>query len=558
MKKYLTWLIRVFICLCISSCQDTTHMNKQETEIENESSVSYNAFLYSDGSMSGVISSDSFGFSVSKYTDNADRRLEERVFEPLYLNLSKHEYESYSKWICSHEVEYVYSDLYNIEYVYKNINNYRKQMDKQHKLHKDLITTIDNIPTKELIYQKLMNNSNEYLKTHREYNPLNHSYLDTIAEILSRMIKNNYSNLNQNDIQRIYCMLNDVKAVSIDSTDFTVNDLKQIYNARVTDDAVIILDPEMMKQLRGNHIEERTIAHEVVHLLQRMCPDHKIEGLTQIGNSLYVEEFDNTGEVNSLHFQWLYEATAEQMSMKAYKANVPLVYTNMVGYLSTLNLITLLSDKYDENSIAVSQLSNNPNKMYDLFDIQTEQEKIEIIRMLYSICYIQSEREDFTSAYEAKYGNIDGLQTTIKKEMKESIVQTMTKYFYNNLAKCIVNNQVTLQDVFYLINVFESSLNRHIIYDDHERYAYNDEAIVFYLESQNRFFKMLAKENNYTFEDITQQFDEYALVKRNGNEFQRNYQFFWLSDNEKEYIEWLLTTNINHLTINIRTEYKNI
>ena len=118
--------------------------------------------------------------------------------------------------------------------------------------------------------------------------------------------------------------------------------INQIYNARVTDEAVVMLDTEMIGQLRGSQTMERTIAHEVAHLFQRMCPDHKISGLTQIGGSQYVENFDNTGEVNSLHFQWLYEAAAEQMSMNEFDAKSRLVYKNMVGYLHTLDLITLI------------------------------------------------------------------------------------------------------------------------------------------------------------------------------------------------------------------------
>ena len=79
--------------------------------------------------------------------------------------------------------------------------------------------------------------------------------------------------------------------------------------------------------------------------------------------------------------------------------------------------------------------------------------------MLYSICYIQNDREDFEQAYEKKYGSIQDRRNIVKREMKQSVAKTMTKYFYRNLAERIAHSQVDLQDVFYLMNVFEAALN---------------------------------------------------------------------------------------------------
>ncbi len=513
---------------------------------------SYNAYLYSTGSLSSVIPTDNFGFAMSAYTNNADRRLEVGNFVPINIKLTSANYNSFVKWVDSKDVRYVYADLYNIDNVYANINQYSNQVSKQDHQHTDLITSVNKIPTVEQVYNKLVSNSNEYMRTHPGYYTLDSNYTRLIAEILVNMVKDNYDDLSKEDITRIYCMLNDVKAVGIDSTDFAVNELKQIYNARVTDEAVVMLDTEMISELKGSQTMERTIAHEVAHLFQRMCPDHKIVGLTQIGNSQYVENFDNTGEANSLHFQWLYEAAAEQMSMDEYNAPTPLVYKNMVGYLHTLDLITLIRPNYDENSIATSQMSTDPNKIYEVFGAKTQEEKEEIAHMLYSICYIQTERDDFVTVYEKANGSIEGKETTVKKIMKESIAQTMTKYFYKNLAERVHNGSVTLQDAFYLINTFESALNLHIVYDDATRYEYNDESIKFYLETQDKFFSMIAQDSGLTFEEVTEKFNNYSLIIKTDSGYQRNYSFTWLDQDEKDYIGTVLTTNIGNLTTNIR------
>lgn len=513
---------------------------------------SFNAYLYSTGSLSSTIGMDNFGFGMSAYTNNADRRLEVGNFSPITIKLSGTNYNEFVRWVDSKDVKYVYADLYNIDNVYSNISQYQSTISNQQHQHTDLITSVSKIPTVDEVYNKLVSNSNEFIRTHKGYYSLSSEYTRMIAQILVNMVKDNYSQLSKTDITRIYCMLNDVTTVGIDSSDFGVNELKQIYNARVTDEAVVMLDTEMIGQLKGNQTIERTIAHEVAHLFQRMCPDHKISGLTQIGGSQYVENFDNTGEANSLHFQWLYEAAAEQMSMNEYDAKTPLVYKNMVGYLHTLDLITLIRPNYDETSIAVSQMSTNPDKIYEVFGAKTEEEKREIAHMLYSICYIQTERDDFVTVYEKSYGSIQGKETTVKKIMKESVAQTMTKYFYKNLAERVHNGSVSLQDAFYLINTFESALNLHIVYDDAERVEYNDESIKFYIETQNKFFQMIAQDSGMTYDEIVEKFGNYALIIKTDSGYQRNCQFNWLDQDEKDYVATMLTTNINSLTYNIR------
>ncbi len=531
---------------------DNGSSNNHQQEQTGEVGNSYNAYLYSTGSLSSVIAPDNFGFAMSKYTDNADRRLQVGNFVPIHIKLNGTHYNEFVNWVDSKDVTYVYADLYNINNVYQDIKPYSSQISNQKHQHTDLITSVNKIPTVDQVYNKISTNSSNFLKSHPGYYSLSSEYTRLISEILVNMVTDNYDKLSKDDITRIYCMLNDVTAVGIDSTDFGVNELKQIYNARVTDDAVVMLDTEMIKELPGTQAVEKTIAHEVAHLFQRMCPDHKIVGLTQIGNSQYVENYDNTGEANSLHFQWLYEAAAEQMSMNEYDAKTPLVYKNMVGYLRTLDLITLIRPGYEENSIAASQMSTNPNKIYEVFGAKTQEEKDEITHMLYSICYIQTERDDFVTVYEKKYGEIEGQETTVKKIMKESVAQTMTKYFYKNLAERVHNGDVTLQDAFYLINTFEASLNLHIVYDEAERYEYNDESITFYIETQNKFFNYIAQDSGLTPEDIENKFNEYSLIIKTDQGYQRNYSFTWLDQDEKDYIGTVLTTNIQSLTTNIR------
>ena len=389
---------------------------------------SNNYLLYAQNSgLSTTIGTDLFGYGESKNNDNADRRVQEGPFKAIDVNLSASNYNKFTGAIMSKKVIYKYSDLYGIDAAISEANKYTSKTETQKHQHTDLICNINKIPSKDVLRDKIQSNTSEYLRNNPHLFELDSSYMDLLVDILVETLEQNYDQLSTEDKTRIYCMLNDIKLVGVNSADFTTNDLKQMYNARVTDEGVVMIDPEIMKQLRGKNTVEKTVAHEVGHLFQRMCPDHVIAGYTQIGNSQFFDSFENTNKPNSLHFQWLYEATAEQMSMNLYNSRTPLVYANMVGYLRTLDLITLIRPGYEENSIAASQMSTNPNKIYELFGAKTADEKREVINLLYSICYIQNEREDFVAAYESKYGDMPSDDTTIKIEMKNGVAQTMTK-----------------------------------------------------------------------------------------------------------------------------------
>lgn len=520
-------------------------------EIEGES-LNYRLYANKYNSLSSVIPTDAFGMLSSKNNNNADRRLERGEYQGIDINLTKESYNTFAKWVNSKDVTYVYADLYDINRIIDYIDDYENEVLAQSSQHTDLITSIDKIPTPLELENVITKNTSNFMRNNKGYYAVDSTYVKMISNIFVDIIIEYHDKLSEEDLTRLYCMLNDIVLVGIDSMDFTVNDLKTGYNARVTEDGVIMLDIDQMKNIHGENTIERTLAHEIFHIFQRMCKDHQIEGMTQIGNSQYVEQAEKDGYANSLHFQWLYEAGAEKMSMKLYDADSPLVYKNMVGYLNTLDLITLIRPGYEEDSIELSQLSTNPSAIYEVFGATTNEEKKEIAHMLFSICYIQNDREDFVTIYEKNHGEIEGKETTIKRIMKDSVVKTMTKYFYKNLAERVANADVTLQDAFYLINVFESSLSGHLIYDDASRYELNESSINFYVEIQNEFFKYIAQDSGFTYDDIVKQFGEFALVIKNEGLYSRNNSFTWLTEEEKEFIGKVLTTNISNVTINIR------
>lgn len=178
---------------------------------------------------------------------------------------------------------------------------------------------------------------------------------------------------------------------------------------------------------------------------------------------------------------------------------------------------------------------------------------------MYSIDYLQIEREDLEEEYENETGNTFESRLQVKYEMKKSICVTLAKYFYKNLAERIKNDNVTLEDIFYLINVFESDLNTHILYDEAYDESIKKENIYFleeYITIQDNFFRMLASSNNLDENEIVDLFNSYAMViQGEDGTYRRNVGLNWLEDTEREFIFNLLTKNITSFTNNIRNMY---
>lgn len=539
-----------------SNIQNSTDsQDNSNSYSDNTHGLSYNAFLYSSKRrLSDSVSANDYGLDSSKNTDNADRRLQNDPYQNTSIDLTQEHLGDFVKVVNNENITYKYADLYDIDNALEAVNSYNSEIDNQVNLYNDLICNIDEIPSPSLLVDKINNNNRVYLAANSNFDSISNEYVNIVANAIVDYLNNYHDSLDEVTLKKVYSMINDVKVVGIDSSDFTKNSIRKVYNAAALDDGTIALDLKEIKKITQDKGVEKTIYHEVAHLFQRQAPDAKIDGLTQIGGSQYVESFDNTGEVNSLHYLWLYEASAELMSMDLNESKKPLVYKNMVGYLNTLDLITLIRPGYEEDSIAISQMSNDPNKIFEVMGATTNEEKVEIMYMLYSICYISDNREDFTGAYENQYGKGSLTNDTdkVKNEMRASMAKTMTKYFYRNLAERVANADVTMEDAFYLINVFESSLSRHLWYDDSSLYSMFEDTIRYYVETQDMFFQYIAQDSGYSYDDVVDRFNNFAMVYIDNGRYFRNNSFTWLDDKEKTYVGDVFTNNIKDFTVNIR------
>ena len=512
---------------------------------------SYNKYLYNVKSDLGTVFTPNMTdkFNSSKQTNNADRRLDENNYSNYVFNSNKEEYDKLVNVLKSYNAVYVYADLYNVDEALK-----KTSLDIDNVKHNNHFNYNRELTKSDLIKQIKLNNET-YLKEFPELYSLNDSIISEFAGYVIDELNSQKSNFNENDLKRIYCALGDLKVVGIDSADRTINPTGSIINAFLGSDGAVLIDEKQIAKITAQDGKEKTYKHEIMHIFQRTCQDQWDENYRIIGAS----ELWNDLNVNPRFWNWAYEGASESLVMHEYDSTNAVVYKNYVSYIRSLDLSLMLSNENDHLAVEHSTFNVGASHFFELFGNIDLESKKELINMMYSIDYIQTERTDFEQAYkDNKKGNIIEDYLKVKYNMKSSACLTMSKYFYLNLASAINNGNVTLNDIFYCINVFEADLNTHLSYDeksDKDIINANKMFISEYIKMQNLFFTYLSNNYNCSIEEIEEMFSTYGLIKLEDNSYRRNANLEWLNSDEQKFMADLLTHNLKSLTTNIRFLY---
>lgn len=548
---------------CTHSSNTSSLLNEVEVKTQVESAdnillepsemylTSYNRLLYARGaSLNEIIkltSDEKMG--ISKDGNNADRRLATGEYDGKNIEVTNAAYKEFNQFITSDFPIYVYAEYYNIEEALKQTGAtiYTGR-------HTHLIANIDTEITLDVLIETIETNNKEYLKENPYFTQLSEECIREFAQCILNSLNEKKALLSEDSKKRVYCELGNLKVIGFDSSNLTLNPSGNKINAQYCSDGTVVIDEKEISKLEGDMAKTRTYMHEIEHIYHRVCEDEIQSGYEIVGVSQYWDEL----AVNPLFWRWYYEAAAESSVMNSTGIQKPLVYKNFVGYLRSLDLIALINPEYKEDALERATINNNPEDLYKIFGVSTLEEKKEIISLMYSIDYLQVEREDLEEEYQKRTGDSIGPSIDVKYRMKKSICTTLAKYFYKNLAERVKNTDVTLEDIFYLINVFEADLNSHIMYDetfDQSKKEENKYFLENYIYIQDRFFDLLSSSSEYSKEEIIQMFNEYAMVIENDGVYDRNARFTWLEDSEKEFIYQMQTQNITCFTTNIRNIY---
>ena len=278
--------------------------------------------------------------------------------------------------------------------------------------------------------------------------------------------------------------LNNLKILSYSSFGYAFNE---------PSNDIIAFNLKSINRIEKDNAFERLVSHESKHFLQA----DQISDSYECGYGTgYRFSDDNTGIQN----EFLYEASAESMAMQELNDDEIFMYENALRGLNAIKSSYILSG----NALDLESLTfqNDINKLYEYFDCETEEDKMEILNMLnaYNLT------KDFPSAkdYYNKHNMNTSAQDEYIKSLSNSIAATLSKQFYKDLAEKLENNDTyLLKDVFSVVRMQEMCM----VYDMPKSSSAFYEC---YGELQNELFNDIAENMGVDYQDIKDAYMEYV------------------------------------------------
>lgn len=485
----------------------------------NNYSDYYDGYSYNSDTTTSYVG-DKYAFEILEGEDPAINK----NYPNIDVVIDFDQYNKYINYIKNIDSNYKYEDLYGIQEAIK-----RYKSNNPNVMHKNDITNGTGFLNVNVLYEKVLENNKVTLNDSSNLsncfyekipNKLVYKVCQMVVESIDDELKNN-ANINSKEV---YCLLNDLKVLGHAIT---------TANAYYNEDNVLVIDIENIEHYQ--HINgdidafRQVIRHEANHIIQSACGDNEEIGEVEIGICHKYEDL----KVNPFYWSWFIEAAAEKEMGRILNEETN-TYSAPIGYYDSLILCSILNENVNVSDVENISFEKKTDSIFKIFNATTNEEKVEIIKMMYSIEIMQSNPDDFYKVYKERYG-IDLLSNTdelekLRLELRIDILKTLSKEFYKSLSNQVLNGNLTLDTIYYLINVYESDVFIHLFYNEKARIASGVEFFDFYTELQDEFFRMLEPSLNYDFNEIVDMFNNYSMnVSYNGNVI-KNYDLTNLGD----------------------------
>lgn len=413
--------------------------------------------------------------TTDSYIDNnINDKIDEDVLDET-LNLDNDDLESIASSL--NELDYLYSDYFNIDEAFNLYSNYEEKG-----IESNFIITDNKIDSNKL-YNIVLKNNKNYLKEGTNsniYNEFSDSKILEICNVISTILN---EEINENtNIEELDNNLYNLKIL----------EYSDYYYASVTTDDVLAINTSLINTLNIKDPLKKIITHESVHLLQRGNDNLNVDGIKNTGINYKFDELS----VNPLYNQWFIEASCEKVASKYNGAEI--LYTNEMYYLDILNIISSLDGK----EIEYINFERNLNKFYEEFNCDNNISNKEIALMMYSIGFVVNDDTSFLKEYE-KENKISFDYSSVKElkdEYKNSIFTTLSKIFYYKLTNKLVNNELSIQQIFDYMQLFEVSIANLNWYP--VKYDENEYFIKEYYDLQKNLLSVISKKVNCSEEEL--------------------------------------------------------
>lgn len=419
------------------------------------------------------------------------------------VHLSDKNAEKVDVYIDKQDINFIYSDLYDVEECYKRIFT-----DFEVKEHAHSVLDERGKLNVTRFVEKIKLNNQAYCEENKIetsfYTELEDEYLTTVCQLILDTVEKVLGDNPDIDKERVYCNLGNLKV-------FYKTGMMD--NAHVTKDMVLNISNimfETISMMKGDNAGRNVIMHETMHMIQMGCACEEIENCSRrCGISLYWEDFP----LNTADWGWFFEGSAERMVCNI-TGDAPVTYEYMINYLCSLNLSVLLRDDVDAGYVEAISFYENPERLFSLFDCKDKKDYIEIIELMTTINVLQMQPDVILDAYAQKYGVDMGNSDESDKfnyTIKQDICQTFGKYFYKNLTKLLATrDDVTLNDICYLVYLFEASMDVHLVYQNAKLEGYNEEVLKYFKDVRSKLFEEIEKETAEL--DMNEYYSEYEVV----------------------------------------------
>ncbi len=480
------------VVLLVSGCGVKESTPQQSVNNSSNSYTQYDESNTHNSSNTTTTPSPSKPIEIkSDLTDAEMKLLEQQV------SINNQDSQAFASYVHGISVDYEGSEYFEINQAfqrYQSIQEYETVSSN----------FIQNGKINELaLKQQVIDNNKTYLENtqSKKYTQLDASTFNKVFSNLVDALNYNLSNTSDIDINQLDDNLTNLRIFRMTTPG----------SGATTDDGIVAVNLEDIstRQQRYPNVDylRMTVLHEGNHLVQvSSVKEREQEGYSRnLGIAYSWEDL----KINSLFYKWYVESSAEYLKNYQYgKDSLTTTYENHVQSLEMMTLATILKGNVDDTTLAKISLQSDLNKLFEIFNCQNNQDKIEVLNMMYAMEICLNQPTEFSKLYKESTG--ESLNTyKYQDSLESSIGQTLSKKFYENLASYTTGSNHSLKEIFSIISTFELEMSRLTWFSSDSCTDTNESFIKAYTDIQNYYFNLLAKSLGMSLEDLKGLYNSY-------------------------------------------------
>lgn len=378
----------------------------------------------------------------------------------------------------------------------------------------DLLTADGKIDAQKLM-QKVLENNEAVVKNGK--NQLNVFYDDLSSSELS-MLCEKVAEVTNNSLSK-----EDIKKVANTLDKFTMfKRTGSVSNAYISSDLTLVYNPiasknyEDLQEITGESSGKTidgVITHEIMHIIQYGSNDTNNKNGVEAGFCRMYNNEASKIPVDSLWYSWVLDGSAE-LGMSKYLNIDPGTYQKKISYIKSYNLSRFNEINSKEQSLENAVFNPNLEETFKDLGLESEQEKQDFLKYMYSVEITQVDTNDFWKYYETKTGKIltSEEKTGLRMDIRTDAVKHLTEQFFENLSDAIHEGKVSdLNTAFYLMRTWELDTYNHLEYTKTASLDHAKDFITWYDQTQNSILTSIAESSNLDPTEVQTMYNDYNL-----------------------------------------------